>query len=59
MVVFFRMFFGKNKVMGIAFGRTPETEMLDGLHQLSKALENEVGVLFTSKSKEDVIKYVM
>ena len=53
------MFFGKNKVMGIAFGRTPETEMLDGLHQLSKALENEVGVLFTSKSKEDVIKYVM
>ncbi|CAK8695549.1 unnamed protein product [Clavelina lepadiformis] len=52
-----RFFFGKNKVMALALGKTPETEIMNGLHKLSTKLANEVGVLFTSKSNEDVISW--
>ncbi|XP_078483376.1 mRNA turnover protein 4 homolog [Ciona intestinalis] len=52
-----RFFFGKNKVMALAFGRSPETEIMNGLYKFSTKLVNEVGVLFTSKSKEDVVDW--
>lgn len=51
---FCRFFYGKNKVMAVALGKSEETEIKDGLHKLSSNLVGEVGLLFTSKSKEDV-----
>ncbi|XP_046517726.1 mRNA turnover protein 4 homolog [Equus quagga] len=41
-----RMFFGKNKVMMVALGRSPSDEYKDNLHQVSKKLRGEVGLLF-------------
>uniref|UniRef100_A0A2I3G1R7 Ribosome assembly factor mrt4 n=1 Tax=Nomascus leucogenys TaxID=61853 RepID=A0A2I3G1R7_NOMLE len=49
-----RMFFGKNKVMMVALGRSPSDEYKDNLHQVSKRLRGEVGLLFTNRTKEEV-----
>ncbi|XP_022407651.1 mRNA turnover protein 4 homolog isoform X1 [Delphinapterus leucas] len=49
-----RMFFGKNKVMMVALGRSPSDEYKDNLHQVSKKLRGEVGLLFTNRTKEEV-----
>uniref|UniRef100_A0A8D1FP28 Ribosome assembly factor mrt4 n=1 Tax=Sus scrofa TaxID=9823 RepID=A0A8D1FP28_PIG len=49
-----RMFFGKNKVMMVALGRSPCDEYRDNLHQVSKKLRGEVGLLFTNRTKEEV-----
>ncbi|CAO2580395.1 mRNA turnover protein 4 homolog, partial [Lemmus lemmus] len=49
-----RMFFGKNKVMMVALGRSPYDECKDNLHQVSKKLRGKVGVLFTNRTKEEV-----
>ena len=53
---FRRLFFGKNKVMALALGNSPQTEIMEGLHKLSKKLVNDVGVLFTNKPKDEVLK---
>ena len=42
--------------MAIALGKSPESEMMDNLHKMSAKLENEVGLLFTNKSKDYVIE---
>uniref|UniRef100_A0A4W4FTM9 Ribosome assembly factor mrt4 n=1 Tax=Electrophorus electricus TaxID=8005 RepID=A0A4W4FTM9_ELEEL len=52
-----RFFFGKNKVMMIALGKGPTDEYKDNLHKVSEFLKGEVGVLFTNKTKEEVIEY--
>ena len=52
----YRFFFGKNKVMSLALGRTTEDEYKDNLHKLSKHLRGQTGLLFTNKSKEEVLK---
>mmetsp|Transcript_5189 Transcript_5189/g.7188 ORF Transcript_5189/g.7188 Transcript_5189/m.7188 type:complete len:170 (-) Transcript_5189:266-775(-) len=52
-----RFFLGKNKLMQIALGRTPEEEYHDGLKQISKALVGNVGLLMTSKPKDEVESY--
>jgi len=49
-----RFFFGKNKVISHALGKTPANEMGTNLHKLTGHLVQEVGVLFTNKSVEDV-----
>ncbi|XP_029434760.1 mRNA turnover protein 4 homolog [Rhinatrema bivittatum] len=49
-----RIFFGKNKVMMVALGRSPADEYKDNLHKLSKCLRGEVGLLFTNRTKEEV-----
>ncbi|KAL4832133.1 hypothetical protein H8958_020080 [Nasalis larvatus] len=49
-----RMFFGKNKVMMVALGRSPSDEYKDNLHQVSKRLRGEVGLLFTNRTKKEV-----
>ncbi|KAM8936818.1 LOW QUALITY PROTEIN: mRNA turnover protein 4 homolog [Lycaon pictus] len=48
-----RMFFGKNKVMMVALDRSPADEYKDNLHQVSKKLKGEVGLLFTNRTKEE------
>ena len=51
-----RLFFGKNKVIAYALGRTVEDEMAENIHKISEKLINEVGILFTNKSKEEVLE---
>lgn len=49
-----RFFFGKNKVMMLALGKTPGSEYMENTHSISKKLTGEVGILFTSKTKDEV-----
>lgn len=49
-----RFFFGKNKVIALAFGKLPETEVTEGLHKLSLELRGQCGLLFTNRSKKEV-----
>lgn len=51
-----RFYFGKNKVMALALGRTQEDEYKDNLHKLSNQLRGQSGLLFTNKSKKEVIR---
>ena len=52
-----RIFLGKNKLMQIALGRTPEDEYADSLREVSKLITGSVGLLLTSKSASDVEEY--
>ena len=54
-----RLIFGKNKVIAYALGRTVEDEQAENVHKISNKLVNEVGILFTNKSKEDVLEWVI
>jgi len=52
-----RIFLGKNKLLQIALGRTPEDEHADNLHRLSKFLTGSVGILCTNQKADDVEEY--
>merc|ERR1712063_20985 len=52
-----RFFFGKNKVMSLALGRTPEDEVRPDIHKLTAHLSNQCGLLFTNESSEDTKKF--
>ncbi|XP_063173821.1 mRNA turnover protein 4 homolog [Candoia aspera] len=52
-----RIFFGKNKVMIVALGQSPSDEYRENLHEVSKHLRGEVGLLFTNRSKDEVINW--
>nr|CAG4646503.1 EOG090X0BJA [Macrothrix elegans] len=49
-----RFFLGKNRVIAVALGRSKEDECKENLHQISKRLKGQCGILFTNKSKEEV-----
>ena len=53
-----RFFFGKNKVIALALGKTPENEVAEELHKLSAALKGQCGLLFTNRSKKEVLKWM-
>jgi len=49
---------GKNKLLQVALGRTPEDEYSDNLRQVSKRITGgSVGLLFTSRPRSDVEQY--
>ncbi|BFZ21104.1 hypothetical protein BsWGS_24143 [Bradybaena similaris] len=52
-----RFFFGKNKVMQIALGRTEDEEYRENLHKLTRNLQGQTGLLFTNKGEKEVLKY--
>ncbi|KAL8198259.1 UNVERIFIED_CONTAM: mRNA turnover 4 [Gekko kuhli] len=52
-----RIFFGKNKVMMVALGRSPSDEYKENLHQVSKHLRGEVGLLFSNRTKAEVLDW--
>jgi len=52
-----RFYFGKNKVMSIALGRTKEDEYKEKLHEISKRLKGNVGLFFTNKPKDEVVRW--
>lgn len=53
----FRFFLGKNKVMQLALGKTPEEEQKSGLAKLAQTISGTRGLLFTDKSQEEVSEY--
>jgi len=55
--VVYRFFFGKNKVMKLGLGKGPEDEYHKNLHKLSKYLLGQCGLLFTNRSKEEVLGF--
>ncbi|KAI2511278.1 mRNA turnover protein [Fragilaria crotonensis] len=52
-----RIFLGKNKLLQIALGRTPEEEFGDNLCQVAKRITGSVGLLLTSRDAEEVEEY--
>ncbi|XP_017790032.1 PREDICTED: mRNA turnover protein 4 homolog [Habropoda laboriosa] len=53
-----RFFFGKNKVIAFALGKSSENEITEGLHNLSMTLRGQCGLLFTNRSKKKVLKWM-
>lgn len=51
-----RFFFGKNKVMAVALGRTADDEYKDNLHLISSELKGQTGLLLTNKTRKEVVK---
>ena len=45
-----KFFLGKNKVMGVALGKTPEDEHADNAHLLNRYLHGQVCMLFSNKN---------
>ncbi|XP_021196167.3 mRNA turnover protein 4 homolog [Helicoverpa armigera] len=52
-----RFFFGKNKVMAVALGRTKSDEAEDQLNLLSKRLKGQCGLLMTNKDVPEVLQW--
>lgn len=52
-----RIFLGKNKLLQIALGRTPEDEYADNLRHVSSKISKSVGLLLTSRPRKEVEEY--
>mmetsp|Transcript_17251 Transcript_17251/g.67127 ORF Transcript_17251/g.67127 Transcript_17251/m.67127 type:complete len:230 (-) Transcript_17251:26-715(-) len=52
-----RFFFGKNRVMAVALGRTVEEELLPGLSKVSAQLTGNCGLFFTNEKKKDIEEF--
>lgn len=50
-------FFGKNRVMQLALGRTPATEYLPSLSKISPFLVGKMGLMLTNRSPQEVLEY--
>jgi mRNA turnover protein 4 len=52
-----RLFMTRNKIMMKALGEDKESEYADNLHHVSKYLVGLCGLIFTNRSKEEMIKF--
>lgn len=52
-----RFIFGRKRVMQVALGRNVEEEYLDGLHEVSEQLEGDVGLFFTNREHDAVVRF--
>mmetsp|Transcript_55718 Transcript_55718/g.156345 ORF Transcript_55718/g.156345 Transcript_55718/m.156345 type:complete len:233 (+) Transcript_55718:77-775(+) len=52
-----KIMLGKNKLLQISLGRTPEDEYADNLRHVAKEITESVGVLFTSRPRSEVEEY--
>jgi len=52
-----RIILGKNKLLQIALGRTPEEEYSDNLRHVAKLISGSVGLLITSLDRNHVVNY--
>jgi len=52
-----RFFFGKNKVMSLALGKSVSDEYSKNLHKISKKLHGQMGLLFTNEPEEKVLQW--
>lgn len=55
-ICFFRFFFGKNKVMAYALGKSAQEEIHNNLHKLAMKIEGQCGLLFTNRPVDNVIE---
>ena len=51
-----KFFLGKNKVVQVALGKSPETECADNLHLLSQYMRGQVCLVLSNKTKEQLEK---
>ena len=49
-----KFFLGKNKVVHVALGKSPETESADNLHLLSKYMRGQVCLVLSNKTKKEL-----
>lgn len=52
-----RFFFGKNKVMQLALGKTPEEEQKENLHLVTQCLVGNCCLFFTNEEEGKVLEY--
>eukprot|EP01102_Stenamoeba_stenopodia_P005135 TRINITY_DN15645_c0_g1_i1.p1 TRINITY_DN15645_c0_g1~~TRINITY_DN15645_c0_g1_i1.p1 ORF type:complete len:240 (-),score=64.17 TRINITY_DN15645_c0_g1_i1:15-734(-) len=52
-----RFFFGKNKVMAIALGKTPEDEIKPELHRVAARISGSCGLMFTNEKPDEVLNF--
>jgi len=52
-----RFHFGKNKLLGLALGKSKADEYKDGLSEVSGRLWGQTGLLFTNSSKQEVLDW--
>lgn len=52
-----RFFFGKNRIMRLGLGKTESDETEENLHKLSARVQGQCGLLFTEKSKDEVLEW--
>lgn len=52
-----QFYFGRKRVIQIALGRSVEEEYLENLHKVSEHLEGNVGLLFTNRTREEVVSF--
>lgn len=52
-----RFFYGKNRVMQLALGRTEAEEYREGLSNVAERLRGNVGLLFTNRAQEEVLEW--
>jgi mRNA turnover protein 4 len=52
-----KIMLGKNKLLRIALGKTPEDEYSDNLRHVSKEISESVGTLFTSRPRSEVEEF--
>jgi len=52
-----RFFFGKNKVMQVALGRTDADEQKEKLHLVSERVQGNCCLFFTNEPEKDVLKF--
>jgi len=50
-------FFGKNRVMSLALGRTPATEYLPSLAKIAPHLIGKMGLLLTNRPRQEILAY--
>jgi len=51
-----RFFFGKNKVMALALGRSRSDEFRPGLRKIARQLQGQTGLLFTNASEQQILR---
>lgn len=52
-----RLFFGRNKIAQVAFGRDDAEEYAQGLQQVARQLKGNVGLLFTNRPHDRVVHF--
>ena len=52
-----RIYMGKNSITQLALGRDSSDEYKNNLSLISKSMEGNVGIMFTDRSKEDVVGF--
>lgn len=52
-----RFYFGRKKIVQVAFGRSAEEEYADGLMKVGEMLKGNVGVFFTNREHEKVVDF--